>query len=395
MTTKRRPRGDGGLYRRGESWTLQYRVTDGRTGRRKTKYATFKGSETATRAELRRLIRSAETGTALPSARLAVKALIETWEAGLTVGGRASERYKSLAERIRAHLGDLRVVNVRPSTLESFYRDLAAGVGPKGEAVRPLSSATVSYHHRIVSQIFSLALRDGSVSQNPTSLAKRPKTDRQEVEILDESQIRDVLQKLRGRSFYRIAAVLLATGMRRGEALALRWSDVDLERAVVRVERSLEHTKSGGLRFKTPKTKHGYRTITLPQSIVLELRKLRREQAEERLRLGLGREADDALIFRRIDPATLEATPILPNSVTTEWRRLVAALGLPRVSLHALRHTAASQWIAAGVDPVTVSRLLGHHSPGFTLSCYTHWFERRDGAAAAVFDKAVGHMFSD
>jgi integrase len=152
--------------------------------------------------------------------------------------------------------------------------------------------------------------------------------------------------------------------MRRGELLALRWKDVDLDGGKLRVEQSLEQTKTG-LRFKGPKTKHGRRQISLPSSVVVELRTHRRTQAEQRLALGLGKEADEALVFRRVDGA-----PLLPNSVTTEWRRLVVSLRLPRVSLHAWRHTHASQLIASGMDVLTISRRLGHGSPSITLNVY-------------------------
>ena len=105
-----------------------------------------------------------------------------------------------------------------------------------------------------------------------------------------------VLRKLRGRSMYTIAALALSTGMRRGELLGLRWQDVDLNSGTLRVVQSLEQTKAG-LRFKAPKTKHGRRTITLPPSIVAELRTHWKAQQEQRLALGLGKAPETALVF--------------------------------------------------------------------------------------------------
>lgn len=120
-----------------------------------------------------------------------------------------------------------------------------------------------------------------------------------------------------------IALMGLTTGMRRGELLALRWRDVDLDGASLRVEQSLEQTKSG-LRFKEPKTKHGRRTIGLAASVVAELRSHRKLQQEQRLRLGMGKTPDDGLVLARWD-----GTPRSPNNTTKDWTRTLADLKLP------------------------------------------------------------------
>jgi integrase len=108
------------------------------------------------------------------------------------------------------------------------------------------------------------------------------------------------------------------------------------------------------------------------------------------LALGLGREPDDAYVFRRAD-----GSPLSPDTTSSEWRRLLASRGLPKVSLHALRHTHASQLIASGMDVLTISRRLGHGTPSVTLDVYSHLFKPTDRGAAAVFDKAFGGLRLD
>jgi integrase len=238
-------------------------------------------------------------------------------------------------------------------------------------------------------KVFAIAERDGLIASNPARKAERPRIESAEVEILSEADAADLLTKLRGRSFFLIAALGLATGMRRGEMLALRWRDVDLDAAELQVNQSLEQTKAG-LRFKPPKTKRGRRIISLPAFIVKELRAHRIAQGEERLALGLGKDSDDALVLRRPD-----GSPLVPDNVSSEWRKAVAALKLPKVSLHALRHTHASQLIASGMDVLTISRRLGHGSPSITLDVYSHLFKPTDRGAAAIFDKAFGGLQSD
>ncbi len=197
-----------------------------------------------------------------------------------------------------------------------------------------------------------------------------------------------MLDALRGRWVYPITVLALATGARRGELCALRWKDVDLDTARIRIEKSLEQTNAG-LRLKEPKTKAGRRTISIPPAVVAELRAHWRAQQEQRLALGAGRAPDDAPVFARPD-----GEPIPPDTLTQEWARLVRILKLPKVTFHALRHTHASQLIANGLDVVTVSRRLGHGNPTVTLNVYSHLFGNTDERAVAIIEAAMSAVLS-
>jgi integrase len=131
------------------------------------------------------------------------------------------------------------------------------------------------------------------------ALVHPPRVAQAEIEIIREDEIKVVLDVLRGRNppLYTIAMVALATGMRRGELLALRWKDIELDASKLRVEQSLEQTRAG-LRFKAPKTKHGRRTITIPPAVVADLRAHWKASQEQRLALGLGRSEVEAMFAR-------------------------------------------------------------------------------------------------
>ena len=163
--------------------------------------------------------------------------------------------------------------------------------------------------------------------------------------------------------------------------MALRWADV--HGATIKVERSLEQTKSG-LRFKQPKSRHGNRIISLPASAVDMLRDHRKAQLELRMQLGMGKHGPDALVF-----CDHEGKPLSPNYLSILWRRATRPVGLD-VTFHALRHSHASALIAAGVDVVSVSRRLGHSSPAFTLNTYAHLFRKDDTHAADAIEKMLG-----
>lgn len=174
----------------------------------------------------------------------------------------------------------------------------------------------------------------------------------------------------------------LSTGMRRGEVLAVRWKNVDLERGTLRVMESLEQTKTG-IRFKPPKSGR-HRVITLPAYAVEDLRGLKRRQAEELLALGV-RQTGETLVCARTD-----GEPHQPLSLTYEFARFMGRIkDLPRVRFHDLRHSHATQLLASGVHPKIASERLGHASVGITLDLYSHVTDTMQSDAAVKLDSAM------
>jgi integrase len=168
--------------------------------------------------------------------------------------------------------------------------------------------------------------------------------------------------------------------MRRGELLGLHWGDVDLDKAMLKVERSLEETRAG-LRLKPPKTKRGRRSITLPSETVTMLRAHKVKQMELRLVLGMGNIASDTLVFSDVEGELLS-----PHAISRSWRMLLIRKKLPRVAFHALRHTHVSMLIRKGVDILTISRRLGHSKASVTLDVYGHLIGGADAAATKAIE---------
>jgi integrase len=216
------------------------------------------------------------------------------------------------------------------------------------------------------------------VSRNVAAIRKPPRVESEEIEILSPDQISAVLAALKGSRLYPIVALALATGMRRGELLALRWSDIDLDRASLKVERSLEETKAGGLRFKPPKSGRR-RNVTLSSDAVAMLRAHLAEQITIRLALGQGGKPE--LVF-----GTIEGDPISPHSISRSWRQTCIARKLPCVQFHALRHTHVSLLIIAGENVLTISRRIGHSKASITLDVYGHLIEGADAGAAKAIE---------
>jgi integrase len=201
---------------------------------------------------------------------------------------------------------------------------------------------------------------------------------------LKAHEVPAVLDALKGHRLYPMVALALSTGARRSELLALRWRDINLQRGVLRIEHSLEQTKAG-LRLKSPKTKSGRRSISLPAFAVDMLNEHRKAQLELRLQLGMGKPESEALVFCNHD-----GSPISPNYFSIMWSRAVTRAGLPKRTFHSLRHSHASALIRAGLDVVRVSRQLGHSKPTITLATYAHEFEEADSGAADAIGKVLG-----
>jgi integrase len=334
------------------------------TGKRIIKYRTFKRTKKEAKAELVRLINSAHQGDYVDPSKTTVSEFAGRWLrnwAAINVGAKTLERYEELiSAHVRPYIGAVPIQKLQPVHLAELYAKLLReGNRQRGlSKVTGLSPRTVGHVHRALHKALKVAVEWGVVQRNAAAVARPPKVEGAELEILAEEQAQTLLQKLKGQPLYPIVVLGLATGMRRGELLALRWCDVDLDGRKLRVEHSLEQTKVGGLRPKPPKTRHGRRTISLAPSVVAELRTHWKQQQEQRLRLGLGKAPEDALVFPKWD-----GTPRVPTTTSTEWTRILAQLKLPTVSLHALRHTHASQLIASGMDVLTISRRLGHGSP--------------------------------
>lgn len=378
----------GHVRRRGaRSWELKFDLgTDSLTGRRLTRFHSFKGTKREADIELAKLVAAAATGGYTDPSKATVGEFLDRWERDWAVGNvspKTIERYREIIKKhIKPHIGSLKVQKLRALHLQELYRKLLADGRAPGVGLAP---RTVGHVHRVLHRSLGHAAQWGVVHQNVATLLSPPPVESAEVEILRADDVKAVLTGLRGQRLHMIATLGLATGMRRGELLALRWKDVDFDRGRVQVEQSIETTKEGGTRFKPPKTKHGRRAITLPKSTVALLRAHWKAQQEGRLALGMGRAAADDLVFSK-----QEGEPLDPDAISKEWTALIGKLnGVPKVKLHSLRHTHASQLIASGLDVLTISRRLGHSTPTITLAVYGHLFSNTDDVAAQVMEAAL------
>jgi len=371
----------GHLQRRGErSWRLKYDVGSDAVGDRQTRYVTLRGTKAEAQKAAAKILATVATGTHVDPSSETVCDFVERWLRDWGTANLSALTLEGYSQMLRKHLcarvGSVPIQRLRASDLQAAYAAMARD---------GLADRTRLHLHRIVHVMFKHAVQWGILPRNIADMLDAPRVRAHEIEVLKPGQVQAVLEALRGQPLRLIAAVALATGLRRGELLALRWQDLDLDGGTLRVEQALEQTQRGGLVFKAPKTRHGRRTVTLPVSTVALLRDHWKAQQEQRLALGLGKAPDDALVFPDWD-----GSPRAPRTLTQQWQKQMKTVGL-KATFHSLRHTHASTLIAAGLDVLTVSRRLGHGSPAITLTVYGHLF-KPDDRAAAIMEKALKGM---
>jgi integrase len=390
----------GHIRRRGKgSFELKFDIgRDERTGKRRIRYHSFKGSRREADAKLIELMAAVGKGSYVERSKVTVAthvlARIAQWEAVGDISAKTAERYREIAEnQIVPHLGEKVLQRLKPIDVEAWHTTLKTKGRKDGKG--GISNRTIGHAHRVLSKALRDGARHGLVVKNVAVEEGAPKVESEEMIILTEDQLAALPTSLQGLPIYPRGITAVFTGLRRGELLALRWtagprgewSMVDLDHKIIKVREALEETKAHGVRFKVPKTKGSRRDITLPDIVVDVLREHRKAQLELRVALGLGKLEDDELVFPALDGA-----PMSPDAFSAEWRDVADKIGLIGVPLHSLRHTHASQLIDAGVDVVTISKRLGHASPAITLKIYAHLFRKDDGKAAAAINAALATL---
>ncbi len=369
------------------SWELRYTLpVDPATARRRIATCTVKGDRRAAERELRRLLRDLDTGEHVDPTRKTVRQWLTQWHQAVRdeVSPKTHERYGEIVDNfLIPELGALPIAKLAPAHIQAAYSKWAT-TGRRDGKPGGLSPRTRRHIHRILKSALGRAVEQQVLARNPADVFKKrlPKVERREMTTLTVEQAQRFLGSVRHTRVYWPVLIALATGMRRGEILALRWRNVDIDKGIVRVVESLEQTKGGTLRFKAPKTDRA-RAITLPSFAIEELRRLKREQAEQLLALGV-RQSGETLACARADGA-----PHQPRSLTHEFAYLIRRVkDVPRVRFHDLRHSHATHLLLSGVHPKIAQERLGHSTISTTLDLYSHVTETMQQDAAAQLDNA-------
>jgi integrase len=375
----------GSIQRRGKgTWRLVFDLERSATGKRRQRVVQFQGTKREAEEELSRIIAEITNGGFSDPGNITVAEYLNRWleHVATKTAAKTFERYAEIVRlNLIPHLGGLKLSKLRPIHIQQFYAaSLAKGRVRKAGGLSP---RTVLHYHRIISQALKQAVKWQLLARNPAEAVEPPKPSHHEMVVLDGEQIAELLDSVTDTPFHIPVLLAVTTGMRRGEILALRWSDVDLERGTLAVTQTLEKSRRAGLQFKPPKTKRSRRNITLPPITVDMLRSHRTAQAQLFLRLGRGWNRAD-LVCTKVDGG-----PINPNTLTSGFASLVRRTDIPAITFHGLRHTHATHLFQAGVHPKVAQERLGHSTVAVTLDLYSHVMPGMQEDAAMRVDRAL------
>lgn len=250
--------------------------------------------------------------------------------------------------------------------------------GRSGEAGTGLSPKSVRNVHGMLHRAFKDAVRWRRVAVNPVDAADQPRKLSPEMSVWTAEQIRRFVDHATGDRHAAVWRLFALTGMRRGEVLGLRWSDVDLDAARLSIRQTVVEM-STGIVVGTPKSSAGVRTIALDAATVSALRRWRRAQLEERMLMGEGWQDDDDRVATEPDGSAVH-----PNTLSRRFKMMCKAADLPPIRLHDVRHSYATAALSSGVNVKVVSKRLGHADIAVTLRVYAHVLPGDDEAAASA-----------
>ena len=375
---KKRANGEGNIRKRKDGrWEGRYTAGhDPETG--KAIYKNVLGKTQAeVKAKLKAAIQEAQTLDLSKAGKYTVGEWMEVWfedYAKIKVRPSSHQTYRGYIDNhIRPNIGDIPLEKLTSLDLQKLYKKLLTKgrverLEAKGQP-KGLSTKTVRNIHQILSSALKLAQEQRIILANPAERCALPKVEHREMKTLPVEQLQSFLREARESGVFELYYLELATGLRRGELLGLKWEDIDLQKGDLRVKRQV--SRINGEVMEAPlKTKNAYRTLPLAEDTIDVLK-------EQREKVG-----SSPWVF-----PSPNGGPISPDSVLHMLHRVLKRAGLPRVRFHDLRHTFATLALQNGVDIKTVSGMLGHFSAGFTLDTYAH-------VTGAAQRQAAGKMAS-
>ncbi len=359
---KRRSNGEGNIRKRKDGrWEGRYTAGhDPTTGKQ-----VFKNVLGKTQSEVKEKLKKAlvECGKIdfSKTGQYTVGTWMDTWYenvAKIKVRPSSHQTYKGYIDNhIKPNIGNIPLEKLTTMDLQKFYRKLLTKgrIERKESEKQPkgLSAKTVRNINQVISSAMDLAVAQKIIIENPTDACELPKVEHKEMKTIPAEQLEAFFKEAKETGVYEMYYIELATGLRRGELLGLKWYDIDWKNGIIKVRRQI--ARVDGEIIEAPlKTKNSYRAVTISQQAIEVLKQQQKK-------------TNDEYVF-----PSPNGGPISPDSVNNMLKRVLARAGIPKVRFHDLRHTFATIALQNGVDIKTVSGMLGHFSAGFTLDTYAH-----------------------
>ncbi|WP_273325139.1 tyrosine-type recombinase/integrase [Vallitalea guaymasensis] len=379
---KRRGNGEGTITKRSDGRYMgQISFKDPVTGKTKRKTVYGKTQKEAME-KLNKIKYEIQTGVFNVSDNITFEAWALTWLKEYKKNSLKKGTYTMYCANFNNHvfhyIGKVKLKDLQPHHLQSLYNRLLDN-GRKGSSrsnQTGLSPTTIKRIHIPIGSCLKQAVRNGLINRNVGFVVEVPKQIKHEINPLTKEEIQQFLEYAKLDRLYGAFLLECGTGLRRGELAALKWKNIDFDNSTLQVKQSLvvrydmnateEGRKATTLEFDSPKTEKSKRTIPIPQPIMVELRKHKARQSEEKLRVGKYYNDND-LVFCNID-----GSPLHPATITTKFKSILKKAGLKDARFHDLRHSFATLLLEMNEHPKVVQELLGHSSITTTLDIYSH-----------------------
>lgn len=286
----------------------------------------------------------------------------------------------NVEKHVIPEFGNMLLSKLQPIHIQALYnKKLKEGrVDGKGG----LSAKSVIYIHRVLRKALSQAVKLQILSKNPADFVDIPKNKSYEVKILKEDEIQSLLNAFKNTDIFIPVALAISTGLRRGEALALRWSDIDFENKTLSISQNIVPLKRGYI-FTTTKSEKSRRTILITDNIIKLLEQQKELQEKNKKLLGE--------IYKDNDLVSCypDGAPFNPSSFSHMFAKVLKKNNLSHIRFHDLRHLNATLMLKSNIPPKIASARLGHSSIGITLDLYSHVINEMQEDAANKLDNII------
>ncbi len=351
---KKRGQGEGSLYKRKDGlWVAQVYAQG-------TKIYKYCKTQAEARDWVQEIRNQLQNGLALASAQITLEQFLQQWLEShrASIRPKTVQQYEHIVKQyLVPGIGRLKLRELRPDHIQALYNaNLREGK----------SERTVLLIHAVLHRALNQALKWGLIVHNPVQGTTHPKLRHREMRTLTDIQVRTLLRVVQGSRYEALYLLAVSTGLREGELLGLKWSDLDWSARRLQVQRQLQRLSGNSMVFSEPKSKAGRRAVVLSQIVLSRLRSHRVIQAYEKLFAG-ERWKENDLVF----PSSI-GTPWDPRNLYKHFKGLLEQAELPDIRFHDLRHTAATLMLQQGIHPKVVQERLGHADISLTLNTYSH-----------------------
>ena len=271
--------------------------------------------------------------------------------------------------------------NLKPYHLEDYYKSKLQP-NSKINSSEALSATTIKHHHQNISKALNDALRRGIIAINPATSAKTPKTEKFRGEYLSPEQIEEMLILFKDNPIELAVTLCAIYGLRRSEVLGLKWNNINFDKKEFTIAETLQQNQGGNYTDK-PKTESSYRTLPMTDSVYHILKAHKKQQNKRKEIMGNYYIDSDYICTWN------NGNVISPNYLTKTFHTVISKSTLPKIRLHDLRHSVASNLIAKGMSVVDVQEWLGHANASTTLDVYSHAYKSSKNNIANAIEQMI------